>query len=127
MEKSPSDWMGLQEPFRGFRRHRVLEGQFSHGRLGKGDAVPDGASAVGKSLHHAVLCLYGKSVLFHLIHLVNSSIRSSSVMDRSTRQGTPAATLLGGIFRVTTLPAPMTLPSPMVTPPQMVTLPPIQQ
>ena len=44
-----------------------------------------------------------------------------------TLQGTPAAKDLGGMSRVTTLPAPITQPSPIVTPPQTVTFPASQQ
>ena len=46
---------------------------------------------------------------------------------RITLQGFPAARLSGGIFLVTTLPAPMTLPFPMVMPGRIMTPPPIQQ
>ena len=42
-------------------------------------------------------------------------------MERSTRQGLPAATVFAGMSRVTTLPAPMTQPFPMVTPGQTTT------
>ena len=52
---------------------------------------------------------------------------SASVISRITRQGTPAAKLLGGMSRVTTLPAPITQLSPMVTPGQTVTDAPNQQ
>ena len=44
-----------------------------------------------------------------------------------TRQGLPAAMDIGGMFFVTTLPAPMTLHFPMVTPGRMTLQPPIQQ
>ena len=53
-------------------------------------------------------------------------MRSASVMGRRTRQGLPTATLLAGMSRVTTLPAPMTQLSPMVTPGKTVQLPPNQ-
>ena len=43
-----------------------------------------------------------------------------------TLHGLPAATVSGGIFLVTTLPAPMTLLAPIVTPGQITTLPPTQ-
>jgi hypothetical protein len=47
-------------------------------------------------------------------------------MGRMTRHGTPAATTLAGISRVTTLPAAMIEFSPMLTPGTIVTEPPIQ-
>jgi len=50
------------------------------------------------------------------------SILSFSVISRITLHGLPTARLCGGIFFVTTLPAPITLPSPIVTPPQTTTL-----
>jgi aminoglycoside phosphotransferase (APT) family kinase protein len=37
-------------------------------------------------------------------------VRSSSVMGRTTRQGVPTATVIGGMLRLTTLPAPTTDP-----------------
>ena len=51
---------------------------------------------------------------------------SAWVISRITRQGTPAASELGGRSRVTTLPAPTTQPSPIVTPPQTTTFAPSQ-
>src|SRR5690606_35712575 len=50
--------------------------------------------------------------------------RSSAVISRSTRAGTPAATTPGGTSLVTTLPEPTTAPSPIVTPGFTVTPPP---
>ena len=47
-------------------------------------------------------------------------------MGRSTLQGFPAATVLGGIFFVTTAPDPMTQLSPIVTPGLTITPPPNQ-
>ena len=45
-------------------------------------------------------------------------------MARTTRQGLPTAITLGGMSRLTTLPAPITEPEPMVTPGSTVTFPP---
>ena len=53
-------------------------------------------------------------------------MESSWVIGRITRQGLPAANVMGGMSFTTTEPAPMTQPSPMVTPPQTTTLAPSQ-
>jgi len=47
-------------------------------------------------------------------------------MARSTRQGVPTATTIGGTSRLTTLPAPMTDPYPIRTPGRTTALLPIQ-
>lgn len=54
-------------------------------------------------------------------------IRYDYPLSRITFAGTPAATVYGGMSRVTTLPAPMTAPSPIVTPFRTTTSAPSQQ
>lgn len=77
--------------------------------------------------------LFRDSSLFYSTTKLSASISglyfilSLSPISLITLHGTPAAKLSGGMFLVTTLPAPITQLSPMVTPGQTVTEAPNQQ
>src|SRR5262249_22028094 len=63
---------------------------------------------------------------FSIAHELPRSTTSFSTILRTTRHGFPAAKTPSGMFRVTTLPAPITVFEPMTTPGQMIAPPPTQ-